>query len=69
MARLRFSLARLMAIVLLIGVGLAALHSASVLWASVVFTLTVAVLSTAVLGAMARRGRARMTWAGFALFG
>src|SRR5262249_33335957 len=58
-----------MAIVLLIGVGLAALHSASVLWSSAVFTLTVAVLSAAVLGAMARRGRARMTWAGFALFG
>jgi hypothetical protein len=58
-----------MAVVLLIGVGLAALHSASVLWSSAVFTLTVAVLSAAVLGAMARRGRTRMTWAGFALFG
>ena len=69
MTRLRFSLAQSMAIVLLIGVGLAALHSASVLWSSAVFTLTVAVLSAAILGAMARRGRARMTWAGFALFG
>src|SRR5262249_20767216 len=58
-----------MAIVLLIGVGLAALHSASVIWSSAAFTLTVAVLSAGVLGAMARRGRARMTWAGFALFG
>jgi hypothetical protein len=69
MSRLRFSLAQSMAIVLFIGVGLAALHSASVLWSSTVFTLTVAVLSAAILGAMARRGRARMTWAGFALFG
>jgi hypothetical protein len=69
MSRLRFSLAQSMAIVLLIGVGLAALHSASVLWSSAVFTLTVAVLSAAILGAMARRGRVRMTWAGFALFG
>jgi hypothetical protein len=58
-----------MAIVLLIGVGLAAMQSASVLWASAVFTLTVAVLSAGLLGAMARRGRARMKWAGFALFG
>jgi hypothetical protein len=58
-----------MAIVLLIAVGLAALQSASVLWSSAVFTLTVVVLSAAILGAMARRGRARMTWAGFALFG
>src|SRR4051794_25401759 len=69
MTRPRFSLAQSMAIVLLIGVGIAATQSASVLWASAVFTLTVAVLSTAILGAMARRGRARMTWAGFALFG
>src|SRR5690349_14196326 len=58
-----------MAIVLLVGVGVAALRSASVLWSSAVFTLAVAVLSGAVLGAIARRGRSRMTWAGFALFG
>jgi hypothetical protein len=69
MTHLRFTLAQLMAIVLLVGVGLVALRSASVLWSSVVFTLTVGVLSAAILGAMARRGRARMTWAGFALFG
>src|SRR3954452_9635550 len=69
MTRPRFSLAQSMAIVLLIGVGIAALQSASVLWASAVFTLTVAVLSAAILGAMARRGRTRITWAGFALFG
>ena len=69
MSRLRITLAQLMAIVLFIGFGFAALRSASALWASAVFTLTVAVLSAAILGAMARRGRARMTWAGFALFG
>jgi hypothetical protein len=69
MTRLRFSLAQSMAVVLLIAVGLAAMHLASVLWSSVVFTLTVAVLSAAILGAMACRGRARMTWAGFAVFG
>jgi hypothetical protein len=69
MTRLRFSIAQSMAIVLLIGVGLAALRSGSALWSSAVFTLTVAVLSAAVLGAMARGGRVRVTWAGFALFG
>src|SRR2546423_1907622 len=69
MTRLRFTLAQLMAAVVFIGLGFAALRSASVLWASAVFTLTVAVLSAAILGAMGRRGRARMTWAGFALFG
>jgi hypothetical protein len=68
MTRYRFTLAQLMAIVLFIGFGFAALRSASVLWASAIFTLTVAVLSVAVLEAMARRARARMTWAGFALF-
>ncbi len=69
MTRLRFTLAQLMATVFFIGLGFAAIRSASLLWASAVFTLTVAVLSAAILGAMARRGRARMTWAGFALFG
>jgi hypothetical protein len=69
MNHLRFTLAQLMVIVLFIGFGFAALRSASVLWASAVFTFTVATLSVAVLGAMARRGRARMTWAGLALFG
>jgi hypothetical protein len=69
MTRLRFTLAELMAAVIFIELGFAALRSASPLWASAVFTLTVAVLLVAVLGAMARRGRARMTWAGFALFG
>ena len=69
MSRLRFTLAQLMAIVLFIGFGFAAMRLGSLLWASAVFTLTVAVLSVAVLGTMARRGRARMTWAGFALFG
>jgi hypothetical protein len=69
MTRLRFTLAQLIAAVIFIGLGFAALRSASPLWSSAVFTLTVTVLSAAILGAMARRGRARMTWAGFALFG
>lgn len=69
MTLLRFTLAQLMAVVFLFGVGFAALRSASQVWSSAVFTLTVIVLSAAILGAMGRRGRARMTWAGFALFG
>jgi hypothetical protein len=69
MTRYRFTLAQLMAIVLFIGFGFAALRLATVLWASAIFTLTVVILLVAVLGAMARQGRARMTWAGFALFG
>src|SRR5262249_29856727 len=51
------------------GVSLAALRSASVLWASALFTIAVVALSTAILGAMATRGRSRLTWAGLAVFG
>jgi hypothetical protein len=69
MSRLRFTLAQLMGVVIFIGLGFAAMRSATLLWSSMVFTLTVAVLTAAILGAMARRGRARMMWAGFALFG
>ena len=52
MKRLRFTLAQSMGIVLLIGVGFAALRSPSALSASAVFTSTVALLSAAILGAM-----------------
>ena len=69
MARFRLTIAQLMAFVLFAGFGFAAMRSASVLWSSAIFTLTVVVLSAAILVAMARRGRVRMTWVGFALFG
>ncbi len=69
MSRFRFTIAQVMALVLFVGLGFAALRSSTVLWSSAVFTLTVALLSAAVLGAMARRGPARLTWTGFALFG
>jgi hypothetical protein len=69
MTRIRFTIAQLIAIVLFAGVGFAALRSLTMLWASAIFTLTLAVLLIGVLGTMAHRGRARLTWAGFALFG
>jgi hypothetical protein len=69
MSRLRFTLAQLMAVVIFAGFGFAALRSATPRWSSVVFTLTVAVLLAAILAAIARRGRARIMWTGFALFG
>jgi hypothetical protein len=67
--RLRFSIGSLLAAITSCGVGLAALHSASALWASALFTTIVAVLSAAILGAMASRGRHRLTWSGLAVFG
>jgi hypothetical protein len=67
--RLRFSIASLLAAIIFCGVGLAALHSASALWASTLFTIVVALLSSAILGTMASRGPHRLTWAGLAVFG
>jgi hypothetical protein len=67
--RPRFGIAALMGAVLFAALGLTALHSPSDLWASATFTATVTLLSASVLGAMASRGRSRVTWAGLAVFG
>ena len=67
--RLRFSIAGLMTAVLLLAVGFAGLRTASALWASAVFTLTVTLLAAAILGAVACRGRSRIAWLGFGVFG
>jgi hypothetical protein len=69
MGRTQFSLASLMAVVFFIALGIAALLNATALWASVLFMFTVALMSAAILGAIACRGRTRMTWAGVAIFG
>ncbi len=69
MARLRFSIAGQMALVLVLGIGLAALKHPSERAASLLFTLILASLLTSILGAMARRDREQMTWIGFAAFG
>jgi hypothetical protein len=69
MKRSLFSIAGMMGLVLLIAVGFAALRSPTILWASLIFTATVAFLATSILGVISRRGRARMTWAGIAVFG
>jgi len=69
MNRLRFTLAQLMAVVLYVGFSFAALRNANEIWASMAFTLAFLMVSVALVGALARRGRARMAWAGFAVFG
>lgn len=69
MTRIRFTLARLMAIVLYFAFGLAALRYASVFWASATFTIAVTTLLVALVGAIVRTGEARTIWAGFAVFG
>jgi hypothetical protein len=67
--RLRFTIAGLMALVLIVGVGFAGLRAASLLWASALFTLAVALLAAAIVGSLVCRGRSRMGWLGFAVFG
>jgi hypothetical protein len=69
MTRPRLTIAQSMAIVLYLGIGLAGLRNANAFWASATFTLAVILISAALLGAYARRGRDRLSWAGFALFG
>ena len=63
----RFTIGHMMAVVLLIAVGFAALrYPLSTALASVVFTLAVVVLLTATLGSMLNH---KGSWIGFALFG
>jgi hypothetical protein len=69
MSRPRLTIAQSMAIVLYVGFGFAALRNADDFWASVTFTLAIITVSVAFVGAFARKGRARTTWSGFAVFG
>ena len=69
MTRLQVTLAQLMALVLFLGLGLAALRNANGLWASLTYTVAIVMISAAPLGAAARRGNRRLRWAGFAVFG
>ena len=69
MNRLRLTIANLMIVVLYAGLGFAALRNADEFWASATFTVAILAVSAAVVGVVARKGRARLTWLGFAVFG
>ena len=69
MTRPRFTLAQLMAVVLLVGFGFAALRNANPSWASATFSLAILAVSVALAGACSRKEGARMPWAGFAVAG
>jgi hypothetical protein len=69
MTRLRFTLAQLIALVLYLGFGFAALRNATALWASAALSLAVLTVSVALAGACSRKAAARMPWAGFAIAG
>ena len=66
--RPRVSIGGLMATVLIIGLGLAALSNPTIWWASGLYTVTVGLLCTAVVATLLRRGRGRPAWVGFAVF-
>jgi len=69
MRKLRFNIASLLALILVLGVSFAALRESSDLWDSGLFTLTLGVLLVSILLAVHRRESRRAFWIGFALFG
>ncbi len=69
MRRIRFNIANLVAVILILGVGCAALREATDLWVSSIFSLTLGVLLLSILLAVHRREKRRAFWLGFALFG
>jgi hypothetical protein len=69
MKRVRFNIASLLSVILVIGVGFAALRESSDLWDSGFLTLTLTALLISILLAVHRTESRRSFWIGFALFG
>jgi hypothetical protein len=69
MNRFRFSIASVMAAMIPLALGLAALQSATQLWVNIVFNLVVAVLLIATYKATCSQGIDGAWWTGFAAFG
>ena len=69
MSRIRFSIASLLVVVLVLGVGFAALRESNEIWDGGIFSMTLVILLTSVLLAIHRSEERRAFWLGFALFG
>src|SRR4051812_8111943 len=69
MRRFHISLAGLMAIMIPLALGFAALQAATQVWVNITFNLVVAALLTATYQAKRHKGAAGAWWAGFASFG
>jgi WD40 repeat protein len=69
MRRFRFHLGTLVILVLILGIGLAALRESNEIWDSGVFTLALGILLISILLAIHRTETRRAFWLGFALFG
>jgi hypothetical protein len=69
MRRFRFHLGTLLVMVLLVGVGFAALRESNETWDSSIFSITLGILLVSILLAIHRTEERRVFWLGFALFG
>ena len=69
MRRFRFHIGTLLILVLILGVGFAALRESNETWDSSIFSLTLGMLSVLILLAVHRTEKKRAFWLGFALFG
>jgi hypothetical protein len=69
MRRFRFHLGALVILVLVLGVGFAALRESNKIWDSITFSITLGVLLTSIVLAIHRTESRRAFWVGFALFG
>ena len=68
-ARPRLSIRALLALILFIGVAIAALRGATAVWASVMILAALGAVCVATVGAALIPGAARPAWLGFAVFG
>ena len=69
MKRIRFNIASLLVVVLLVAVSFAGLREATELWDSGLFSVTLIVLLVSILLAIHRAEKRRAYWLGFTLFG
>ncbi len=69
MKRIRFNIASLLGVILVLGVGFAALRESNDLWDSAVFSVTLGMLLISILLAVHRTEKRRAFWLGFAQFG
>ncbi len=68
MRKIRFTIGGLMAVVLVLALGFAALKSPNPIWAGVFWALTHGALGLAILAIFLRKGVERVWWLGFAVF-
>jgi hypothetical protein len=69
MNKIRFNIGGLLVLILVLGIGIAALRESNELWDSGLFTATIGILLVSVLLAVYRKGLTRAFWLGFAVFG